>query len=212
MKRSVIFLLFNLTYTTLNFLFFVLVAMLLYFLFPVKKYKWTVLLAASVFFYAVVGYKFAYYILFTTLSTYLIALWIERVSKQSKALLKEKKKEWDKDQKKSYKNKIKVQKRLIMALALVINFGVLAFLKYYNFFAGSLNDVLGVFGVGFSMPTLKLLLPIGISFYTFQAMGYIVDVYREKTAAQRNPFKLLLFVSFFPQIIQGPISLSLIHI
>ncbi|MBQ1382263.1 MAG: MBOAT family protein [Ruminococcus sp.] len=207
MKRSVIFLLFNLTYTTLNFLFFVLVAMLLYFLFPVKKYKWTVLLAASVFFYAVVGYKFAYYILFTTLSTYLIALWIERVSKQSKALLKEKKKEWDKDQKKSYKNKIKVQKRLIMALALVINFGVLAFLKYYNFFAGSLNDVLGVFGVGFSMPTLKLLLPIGISFYTFQAMGYIVDVYREKTAAQRNPFKLLLFVSFFPQIIQGPISI-----
>ncbi|MBQ1238708.1 MAG: MBOAT family protein, partial [Ruminococcus sp.] len=199
--------LFNLTYTTLNFLFFVLVAMLLYFLFPVKKYKWTVLLAASVFFYAVVGYKFAYYILFTTLSTYLIALWIERVSKQSKALLKEKKKEWDKDQKKSYKNKIKVQKRLIMALALVINFGVLAFLKYYNFFAGSLNDVLGVFGVGFSMPTLKLLLPIGISFYTFQAMGYIVDVYREKTAAQRNPFKLLLFVSFFPQIIQGPISI-----
>ena len=80
-------------------------------------------------------------------------------------------------------------------------------MKYYNFFAGSLNDVLGSFGVAFSAPTLKLVLPLGISFYTFQSMGYIVDVYREKTAAQRNPFKLLLFVSFFPQIIQGPISI-----
>ena len=97
-------LLFNLTYTSLNFLFFVLATMLVYFLFPAKKYKWTVLLAASVFFYIVCGYKFAFYILFTTLSTYLIALWIERVADKSKKLLKEKKKEWDRDQKKNYKN------------------------------------------------------------------------------------------------------------
>ena len=82
------------------------------------------------FFYAVAGYKFAYFIVFTTLSTFLTALWIERVSLRSKKLLKEKKKEWDREYKKKYKNKIKTQKRLIMALALVINFGILAFLKY----------------------------------------------------------------------------------
>ena len=199
--------LFNLSYTTLNFLAFVFVTMFVCFLFPVKKYKWTVLLAASIFFYAVVGYKLAYFILFTSLSTYLIALWIERVSLNSKKLLKEKKKDWDREQKKNFKNKIKTQKRLIMALCLVLNFGILAFLKYYNFFAGSLNDVLGGFGISFSAPTLNLILPLGISFYTFQSMGYIVDVYREKTEAQKNPFKLLLFVSFFPQIIQGPISI-----
>ena len=199
--------LFNISYTTLNFIFFVLATILVYFLFPAKKYKWTVLLAASMFFYAAAGYKFAYFILFTTLTTYLTALWITRVSERSKKLLKEKKKEWDREQKKQYKNKIKIQKRLIMTLALVINFGILAFLKYYNFFAGSLNDLLGCFGASFSAPTLKLFLPLGISFYTFQSMGYIVDVYREKTEAQRNPFKLLLFVSFFPQIIQGPISI-----
>ena len=199
--------LFNISYTTLNFLFFVLLTMLVYFLFPVKKYKWTVLLAASVFFYAVAGYKFAFFILFTSLCTYLVALWIERVAQKSKLLLKEKKKDWDREQKKNYKNKIKIQKRLIMTLALVVNFGILAFLKYYNFFAGSLNSILGSFGIGFSAPTLSLFLPLGISFYTFQSMGYIVDVYREKTAAQKNPFKLLLFVSFFPQIIQGPISI-----
>ena len=181
--------------------------MLLYFALPLKKCKWPVLLVASIFFYAVAGYKFAFFILFTSLSTYFIALWIQHVSNSSKALLKTKKSEWDRNQKKAYKNKIKVQKRLIMTLALVINFGILAFLKYYNFFAGSLNDILGNFGVEMSDPTLKLFLPIGISFYTFQSMGYIVDVYREKTPAQKNPLKLLLFVSFFPQIIQGPISI-----
>lgn len=199
--------LFNISYTTLNFLFFVLLTMLVYFLFPLKKYKWTVLLTASVFFYAVAGYKFALFILFTSLSTYLTGLWIERVASNSKKLLKEKKSDWDREQKKNYKNKIKVQKRLIMALCLVVNFGILAFLKYYNFFAGSLNGILGSFGISFSVPTLSLFLPLGISFYTFQSMGYIVDVYREKTPAQKNPFKLLLFVSFFPQIIQGPISI-----
>ena len=107
--------------------------MLVYFLFPAKKYKWTVLLAASLFFYAVAGYRFAYFILFTTLSTYLIALWIDRISKNSKTLLKSKKSEWDKNQKKAYKNRIKIQKRLVMTLALVLNFGILAFLKYYNY-------------------------------------------------------------------------------
>ncbi|MEE1171393.1 MAG: MBOAT family O-acyltransferase [Ruminococcus sp.] len=198
---------FNISYTSLNFIFFVLATMLVYFLFPAKKHKWTVLLAASMFFYAVAGYKFAYFIVLTALSTFLTALWIERVSLRSKKLLKENKKEWDREYKKKYKNKIKTQKRLIMALALVINFGILAFLKYYNFFAGSLNDILGGFGIAFSAPTLQLFLPLGISFYTFQSMGYIVDVYREKTEAQHNPFKLLLFVSFFPQIVQGPISI-----
>ncbi len=195
------------TYTSLNFLFFVLVTVLVYFLFPEKKLRWTVLLAGSLFFYLVAGYKFVAFILFTTLSTYLIALLINKISKNSNATLKSKKAEWSRDEKKKYKNKIKIIKRLVMASALVINFGILAFLKYYNFFSGSLNDILGAFSIPFSMPTLQLFLPLGISFYTFQSMGYIVDVYREKTEAQKNPLKLLLFVSFFPQIVQGPISI-----
>lgn len=194
------------SFTTINFILFAAAAVLLYFLLPLKKYKWTVLLAASYFFYLCAGYKFAVFILFTTISTYLFALWIEKVSQKSKATVKENKSVWDREQKKKYKNKIKIQKRLIMALVLVLNFGILAFLKYYNFFADSLNDILGIFGISFSAPTLKLILPLGISFYTFQSMGYIVDVYREKITSEKNPFKLALFVSFFPQIIQGPIS------
>ena len=164
-------------------------------------------MAASIFFYLVAGYKYAMFILFTAISTYLIGLWIDKISKNSKAVLKKNKAEWDRETKKKYKNKIKVQKRLVMSLALVLNFGILAFLKYFNFFAGSLNDILGSFGINFSIPMLALFLPLGISFYTFQSMGYIVDVYREKTPAEKNPLKFMLFVSFFPQIVQGPISI-----
>ena len=194
------------TYTSFNFILFVLATALIYFVLPWKKYRWTVLLLASAVFYCLASYKYAVFILFTALSTLLIGLWLDRVNTNAKALLKSKKGEWDRDQKKKFKNSLKVKKRWIMAFCLILNFGILAFLKYYNFFAGSLNDILGSFGVGFSAPTLKLFLPLGISFYTFQSMGYIVDVYREKVRPQTNPFKFLLFVSFFPQIIQGPIS------
>lgn len=193
-------------YTSLNFILFVALTVLVYFLFPLKKQKWTVLLVASYVFYLFAGYKYVAFILFTTVSTYLFALWINRIGVKSKETLKLNKQTWDKDKKKKYKNSIKHKKRFVMALVLVVNFGILAFLKYYNFFAGSLNDVMGVFGIGFSAPTLKLFLPLGISFYTFQSMGYIVDVYREKVAPEKNIAKLALFVSFFPQIIQGPIS------
>lgn len=193
-------------YTSLNFILFVALTVLVYFLFPLKKQKWTVLLVASYVFYLFAGYKYVAFILFTTVSTYLFALWINRIGVKSKETLKLNKQTWDKDKKKKFKNSIKHKKRLVMALVLVVNFGILAFLKYYNFFAGSLNDVMGVFGIGFSAPTLKLFLPLGISFYTFQSMGYIVDVYREKVAPEKNIAKLALFVSFFPQIIQGPIS------
>ena len=195
-----------LNFASLNFLAFVSVTILLYFLFPLKKQKWVVLLVSSYTFYLLAGYKYAYFIVFTTITTYLTALWLDRISKNSKVKIKQNKAQWSREEKKKYKSSIKIKKRLVMALVLVVNFGILGFLKYYNFFSGSLNDVLGVFGVSFSAPTLNLVLPLGISFYTFQSMGYIVDVYREKVAAEKNPAKLALFVSFFPQIIQGPIS------
>ena len=195
------------SYTTLKFLFFVAVVFAAYFLFPVKKYKWTVLLAASYYFYLLTGYKYAAYILFTTATTYFGALWMDRIAQRAKLTLEENKKLWDRDQKKTFKAGIKKRRQAIATATVVVNLGILGFLKYYNFFAGSLNDILGGFGVSFSVPTLQLILPLGISFYTFQSMGYVIDVYREKVQAERNFFKIALFVSFFPQIIQGPIGL-----
>lgn len=194
------------SYTSISFIVFVALTILAYFALPLKKYKWVVLLVSSYIFYLFAGYKYVAFILFTTISTYVIARWLEMMSLQSKEVLRANKKEWDRETKKQFKAKTKRNKRLVMALCLVLNFGILAFLKYYNFFAGSLNDVFGAFGMSFSVPMLNLFLPLGISFYTFQSMGYIIDVYREKFPAEKNIAKFALFVSFFPQIIQGPIS------
>ena len=194
------------SYTSFAFFMSLAAVSLVYFLFPVKKYQWTVLLAASYVFYLMAGYRYAAFIVITTISTYLAALFIDKIAAKGKEELKAHKADWDKEQKKQYKAALKRKKQGIMLAAAVLNLGILAFLKYYNFFAGSLNDLLAASGAAFSAPTLNLFLPLGISFYTFQSVGYVVDVYREKIRAEKNPAKLALFVSFFPQIIQGPIS------
>ena len=194
------------SYTSLQFILFVCAVAAVYFLFPVKQYQWTVLLAASYLFYLIAGYRFAAFLLFTTITTYWAAIQIETIAQQGKAELKAHKTDWDKAYKKEYKEQVKAKKKRVMLAALLINLGILAFLKYYNFFAGSLNDLLGAWKLNLSAPTLRLLLPLGISFYTFQSVGYVIDVYWDKTPAERNFGKFALFVSFFPQIVQGPIS------
>ena len=194
------------SYTSLNFILFVCLVAVIYFLFPRKQYQWTVLLAASYVFYLIASYRLALFLLLTTATTYYATIRMEDIALAGKAELKEHKKDWDKETKKAYKEQLKSRKKKVMLAALVLNLGILAFLKYYNFFAGSLNDLLGAWKLEFSVPTLRLLLPLGISFYTFQSVGYVVDVYWDKTPAERNLGKFALFVSFFPQIVQGPIS------
>ena len=194
------------SYTSLKFFLFIAVVMLLYFGFKRKQHRWVVLLGASYYFYLLISYKLVGYILFTTVSTFWGALQLERISLQAKQTLAEHKKDWDRDAKKVFKAQTTRNKRRILTAVLVANFGIMVFLKYYNFFAGNINDLLGGWGISFSAPTLKLLLPLGISFYTFQSMGYLIDVYWEKVEAEKNIARFALFVSFFPQIVQGPIS------
>ena len=187
------------TYTSLNFIFFVLATSLVYFVLPFKKYRWTVLLAASIFFYCTWSYQLGAFMLFTTLSTYLIALWLSKASAKSKAVLKAHKSEWSRDDKKKYKNKTKVRMRLIMTLALLLNFGILAFLKYYNFFAENLSRLPLI-----EIPRIEALkLPIGISFYTFQIISYTVDLYRRDCELQRNYITFGTYVTLFPQLDGG---------
>lgn len=197
----------TMAYTSMKFFLFIAVVMLLYFRFPWKQHKWVILLAASYFFYLLASYRLVVYMLFTTASTFWGALRIEQISHQTKQVISQHKSDWDREKKKAFKNQANQHKRGILSLILVVNFGILVFLKYYNLFAGSLNNLLGGFGISFSAPVLNLLLPLGISFYTFQSMGYLIDVYWGKVSAQRNIAKFALFVSFFPQIVQGPISM-----
>lgn len=192
---------------SLNFFAFSALAALVYFLFPKKNYQWTILLIASYTYYIINCNKYVIYLIITTLTTYLAGIAINKISDKSDITVKANKEIWDKEKKKEFKSKMKSKQKGILILTLVFNFGILAFLKYFSFLASSLAALFTNMGLGFSLPDFKLIIPLGISFYTFQSMGYIIDVYRKKVSAERNPAKFALFVSFFPQIVQGPIGL-----
>jgi D-alanyl-lipoteichoic acid acyltransferase DltB (MBOAT superfamily) len=98
------------------------------------------------------------------------------------------------------------RRRAIVGAALVADLGILGFFKYAGFFAESLRELFGVFGVPLSPFTLHVLLPVGISFYTFQTLSYTIDVYRRQLAPERDFFDFALFVAFFPQLVAGPIE------
>ena len=155
------------------------------------KIRWVVLLLASYGFYASRSLAGLPFILVTTGTTWLAALAIARIGESGKARLKAA----EKERKKAIRAAAKRRQRAVMLAALLLNFGLLAVLKYTD-------DVRGWFGAS----PLGLLLPLGISFYTFQSMGYLIDVYNAKYAPEKNPAKFALFVSFFPQLIQGPIA------
>lgn len=98
--------------------------------------------------------------------------------------------------------------KIYLTLGIVLNVGILFFFKYYSFAAANITMALQYLGIKLNFPEFNILLPIGISFYTFQAIGYLIDVYREDTVVERNFFRYALFISFFPQLVAGPIERS----
>lgn len=192
-------------FTSYSFMFFVLVTCVLYYMIP-KKCQWMLLLCASYIFYFLAGAGYLPYILTTTVSTYLISLRIAVLKEKQDAYLKEHKAALSREERKEYKSRQKSKQFKWLLLCLFINIGILAVVKYTNFAISNVNALLRAAGSGSTLKLVNLILPLGISFYTFQTMGYIIDVYRGKYPAEKNPFKLALFVSFFPQLVQGPIS------
>ena len=189
-------------FTSYTFIAFIAVVLLGYYLVP-KKWQWPLLLVASYVFYWCADPMYLLFIGVTTVSTYFVSRWLEKVNTTQKAYLSEHKAALDKEAKKAYKNKMKKKKWHILLLCLIFNLGILSVTKYTNFVISNINNFLS----GESKLSLvDMIVPMGISFYTFQTMGYIIDVYRDKQQVERNPFKLALFVSFFPQLVQGPIS------
>jgi D-alanyl-lipoteichoic acid acyltransferase DltB (MBOAT superfamily) len=93
-----------------------------------------------------------------------------------------------------------------MGLSIASNFGMLGFFKYFNFFIDNVHALLAAAGYDVGMPVLRVILPVGISFYTFQAMSYTVDVYRGELRARRNLLDVAVFISFFPHLVAGPIQ------
>jgi D-alanyl-lipoteichoic acid acyltransferase DltB (MBOAT superfamily) len=98
------------------------------------------------------------------------------------------------------------RRRRLLTISLVVNLGILAGFKYFNFFVDSAATLLEGFGLSADGPTLRIILPVGISFYTFQTLAYTIDVYRRKTEVEYNPITFALYVAFFPQLVAGPIE------
>ncbi len=177
-----------------------------YYLLP-GRIRWLLLLLASYGFYAVQSVSALPYVLLTTVSTCAGALLLGSLSDRLRAQLKERKAELSAQEKKALKAAMKKKQRAVFLCVLLLNFGLLAFLKYFNYTAHHAASLLSLIsGTRIAAPRLNLLLPLGISFYTFQSMGYLIDVYNGKYAPQKSLPRFALFVSFFPQLIQGPIG------
>jgi D-alanyl-lipoteichoic acid acyltransferase DltB (MBOAT superfamily) len=192
-------------FTSYEFILFVVILFALYYIIP-KRYQWMLLLVASYVFYSFAGLGYLAYVLATTLSTYYVSRRIGLLHITRSNYLKENKAELSREERKTYKSQIKKKQNMWLVLCMVFNFGILAVLKYSNFTILNINSVFDLLKVGRNIPVLGFVLPLGISFYTFQTMGYIIDVYRDKYPYEKDIFRLALFISFFPQLIQGPIS------
>ena len=191
-------------FTSYGFIVFLAILFAAYFLTP-SRFQWITLLVGSYVFYAFAGLECLVFILFTTVTAYIVSILMKRAIDRENEYVSANRETLSKEERKEYRARAKKKRLGILVFGLVLNFGVLAVLKYTAFAVHNVNGILGLFGrEGFSIPSL--LLPMGISFYTFQTMGYLIDVYRAKAEPERNPAKLALFVSFFPQLVQGPIS------
>ena len=104
-----------------------------------------------------------------------------------------------------YQKSLKI---IVIFLSSIINLGLLFYFKYINFAINNMNKIFHKFGMNIQYPNLDIVLPVGISFFIFQAIGYTIDVYRDEIRAEKNPFRYALFVSFFPQLVAGPIERS----
>lgn len=169
-------------FNSYSFLIFFPVVLLIHFILP-KRMQYIWLLAASYYFYMSWDARYVLLLLFSTAVTYISGIAIEGAGSDK-------------------------ARKAAVAASFVLNIGVLFFFKYVNFAVDSVNFVLSRVNISLPAPAFSFLLPVGISFYTFQALSYTMDVYRKEVRAEKNFFKYALFVSFFPQLVAGPIERS----
>lgn len=170
------------SFVSFNFLLFFPIVTAIYYIIP-KKVRYIWLLFASYFFYMCWNAKYVLLILFSTVITYFCGLALSSCSNTR-------------------------TRKILLSISMILNLSILFFFKYFDFAVESMAHVLSIFHITLHIPTFDVLLPVGISFYTFQALGYTFDVYRGTVRPERNFLRYALFVSFFPQLVAGPIERS----
>ena len=168
------------TFNSLQFLIFLPVVIILYFIVP-HKFRWLILLIASYYAYMSWNPWLVFLILATTLVSYLAGIFIPKTQNQK-------------------------VKKLLLAITIIVCLGILIFFKYFNFLLGSVISFLNLFSMNIHSVALDIILPIGISFYTFQTLSYVIDVYKGKFEPEKHFGYFALYVSFFPQLVAGPIE------
>lgn len=169
-------------FNSFSFALFLPIVFLLYWALP-HRFRWILLLVSSYYFYMSWNAKYVVLILFTTVISYATALLVEKA-------------------------RTRRLKKLYMLTAVIASLAVLFFFKYFNFFSSSVTEWLQKLSIPVQSVTLKIMLPVGISFYTFQTLSYVIDVYRGTTKAEHHFGIYATFVSFFPQLVAGPIERS----
>jgi D-alanyl-lipoteichoic acid acyltransferase DltB (MBOAT superfamily) len=170
-------------FNSINFAIFLPVVFVLYWFVANKslRYQNLLLLACSYFFYACWDWRFLFLLIFSIGLDYVTGI-------------------------KMYESKTSAQKRFWFWLSVTINLGFLAVFKYYDFFATSFAESLAGLGIQVNVWTLKVILPVGISFYTFHGLSYVIDIYKDRITPERNLIDYSLFVSYFPLLVAGPIE------
>jgi D-alanyl-lipoteichoic acid acyltransferase DltB (MBOAT superfamily) len=170
-------------FNTVEFAFFLPIVFILYWFVTNKSLKLqnSLLLIASYVFYGWWDWRFLSLVIFSSFVDYFVGIGLSSTSKKSK-------------------------RKLLLLLSICVNIGFLGFFKYFNFFAESFADAFTLFGQSFEATRLNIVLPVGISFYTFQTLSYSIDVYKEKLKPTKDIISFFAFVSFFPQLVAGPIE------
>lgn len=170
-------------FNSLEFILFLIIVFGLYWFVPFKKLKYQNLfiLVISYFFYAWWDWRFLFLMFFSSLLDYLIGQSIEHSNDQSK-------------------------RKVLLMISVVVNIGLLSFFKYFNFFVDTFIAAFASVGINLGSNTLNIILPVGISFYTFQTLSYSIDIYRKEIQATRDAISYFAFVGFFPQLVAGPIE------
>lgn len=173
------------SFNSFTFLFFVIVTFFCYWSIPNKEIKKqnVLLLLASYIFYGFWDWRFLGLIIFSSFVDYFCSIFMVE-----------------------YANK--TTRKTFLIISLVSNLGLLGFFKYYNFFAESLQTLFVNISFSTNIHSLNIILPVGISFYTFQSLSYTIDVYRKEQEVCRDPWTFLAYVAFFPQLVAGPIERS----
>ena len=173
---------------------------ILYNLVP-QKHRWKVLLIASYIFFWSISEILIIYLLITTLIMYFIGIWLDKIQRKRDEELKTS----EKENKKNIRQACTKKQRKVLLLATIVMIGTLVILKYTPFITENLKSLFELLKLPIEISIIKFMIPIGISFYTLQALSYILDVYKERIKADKNLGRIALFISFFPQIMEGPI-------